>query len=210
MEAATRCTEGSCRTASCRPWWGTFRPFYEVPCYIKCASRVHSARGFPHMVCCSGSARTGPADTDLYGTRHLVTTGGSQHILFMYVVSHRQNPWWLSCSAVPAAAACLLKGPAFFFGHSCFGMVCSGLVRSRPAGFDGTRHLVTTRGSQHTVSFKYVEIHHQNPWWLSGSAVPAVAACLLRWPAYFVVHSSFGTSHLWTRQCIASSRLGLA
>ena len=142
------------------------------------------------MVCCSGSARTGPADTDLYGTRHLVTTGGSQHILFMYVVSHRQNPWWLSCSAVPAAAACLLKGPAFFFGHSCFGMVCSGLVRSRPAGFDGTRHLVTTRGSQHTVSFK---IHHQNPWWLSGSAVPAVAACLLRWPAYFVVHSSFGT-----------------
>ena len=123
MEAATRCTEGSCRTASCRPWWGTFRPFYEVPCCIKCASRVHSARGFPHMVCCSGSARTGPADTDLYGTRHLVTTGGSQHILFMYVVSHRQNPWWLSCSAVPAAAACLLKGPAFFFGHSCFGMV---------------------------------------------------------------------------------------
>ena len=77
-------------------------------------------------------------------------------------------------------------------------IVCSGVVRSGLADFDGTRHLVTTGGSHHNLVFKYVEIHRQNPWGLCGSAVPVAEVCLHRWLAYIVVHSSF----------VHSSRLG--
>ena len=111
---------------------------------------------------------------------------------------------------LPGAAVCLQKWPACFVVHSSFAcwhslawrchdwnslsstVGCDGLVRSRTAVVEGTRHLVTTGVSQHCsiTTWYFSSSQFKNPWWLSGSAMICAAVGLRREFACSAVHSS--------------------